>query len=165
MRRTLPRRNRPALAGVPASAVASPAAAAETRRGLVFMASTAPARKRASKEAQSAPPPAAPEFVIRLLDPAALTAHPENWRRHPERQKEAIGASIAEFGWLASVLFNARTGHLLDGHARVELALAQGTDRLPVRVIDVPERTPRWPPCSPRWPRRARCRPAGRPPT
>jgi DNA modification methylase len=79
------------------------------------------------------------EFVVEMLDPRTLTPNPSNWRKHPDRQNEALAASIAEHGWLAAPIFNKRTGRLVDGHARVEQAIGFGTERIPVRVIDVSE--------------------------
>ena len=82
-------------------------------------------------------------FEIAFLDPASLTPNPSNWRRHPDKQKEALAASIAEFGWLSAPIWNKQTGRLVDGHARVEQAVGFGVASIPVRVIDVPEATER----------------------
>lgn len=80
-----------------------------------------------------------PEFTIRHLDPETLTPSPSNFRRHPALQRDALQASIEEHGWLSAPIWNEQSGHLLDGHARVELALANGEASIPCRVIDVPE--------------------------
>jgi hypothetical protein len=79
-----------------------------------------------------------PEFTVEFLNPETLTPHPENWRRHPERQRQALAQSLAEHGWLAAPILNRRTGHLLDGHARVEEAIRREEAVIPVRVVDVP---------------------------
>jgi len=79
-------------------------------------------------------------FPVEYLDPRDLLPHPGNWRTHPEVQKGALGESIAEHGWLAAPIWNRRTNHILDGHARVELALATEERLIPVRVVDVSER-------------------------
>lgn len=78
-------------------------------------------------------------FTIRYLDPRDLTAHPANFRRHPDAQRAALGESLAEHGWLAAPIWNETTGHLLDGHARVELALSTEERLIPVRVLCVSE--------------------------
>jgi DNA modification methylase len=80
---------------------------------------------------------AQPEFTIAYLDPSELSANPLNFRRHPDSQKSALGASVAEHGWLAAPIWNKQSGNLLDGHARVELALSTGERLIPVRVVDV----------------------------
>lgn len=82
-------------------------------------------------------------FVVEHLDPRGLLPHPENWRVHPEAQREALSAALDEFGWLAAPIFNRRTGHIVDGHLRVEEALRQALESIPVRVIDVDEPTER----------------------
>ncbi len=51
-----------------------------------------------------------------------LTEHPANWRRHPARQKQALARLLREVGWAGALLYNERTGRLLDGHLRKELA-------------------------------------------
>lgn len=50
--------------------------------------------------------------------PAELKEHPKNWRTHPENQVAALNGIIGEVGWAGAVLFNERTGHIIDGHAR-----------------------------------------------
>ncbi len=78
------------------------------------------------------------DFTIEHLAPEALAANPLNFRRHPENQAIALSASLEEHGWLSAPIFNRQTGHLLDGHARVEWAVGR-EERIPVRVVDVPE--------------------------
>jgi len=69
-----------------------------------------------------------------------FTAHPNNWRKHPKHQREALAASLNSVGWVGVVLENRRTGHLLDGHERLWQALAQGDDTpVPYITVDVSE--------------------------
>lgn len=79
-----------------------------------------------------------PDFEIEHLNPRELSANPLNFRRHPDLQRQALAGSLSEHGWLAAPIWNKRSGHLLDGHARVELAVEQSEALIPVRVIDVP---------------------------
>ncbi len=58
--------------------------------------------------------------------PDELLANPRNWRTHPALQRAALRGSLTEVGWVQQVLVNQRTGHLVDGHARVEEALGRG---------------------------------------
>jgi len=54
------------------------------------------------------------------VPPEQLLAHPGNFRRHPAPQRDALRGSLDELDIIAPVLVNRLTGHLLDGHARVE---------------------------------------------
>lgn len=74
---------------------------------------------------------------MRLLSPSLLRAHPENWRRHPNSQREALRGVLASIGIAGALLVRPLPDGLyqiLDGHLRAE-ELA-GTD-LPCVVIDV----------------------------
>jgi DNA modification methylase len=83
---------------------------------------------------------AQPDFTVEFLDPSTLSPHDLNFRRHPSPQRTALSSSLSEHGWLSAPIVNKRTGmRIIDGHARVELALAEGQATVPCRVIDVPE--------------------------
>jgi hypothetical protein len=56
-------------------------------------------------------------------DPAQLLANPMNFRRHPNKQRDALRGSVNELGWLKPVLVNKTTGFIIDGHARCEEAI------------------------------------------
>lgn len=71
------------------------------------------------------------------VDPATLHAHPLNFRQHPPAQKQAVLASLDLLGFIDSVLVSARTNTILNGHLRVELALANGEPTIPVVFVDV----------------------------
>ncbi len=73
------------------------------------------------------------------LDPASLVPNPENWRRHPARQQRALAGALADVGWVAGVIVNQTTGHLVDGHLRVELALAKNEPTVPVAYVELTE--------------------------
>ena len=51
-------------------------------------------------------------------------AHELNARRHPAKQREALRGSLDSVGWIAPTVVSAKTGKLLDGHARIEEALS-----------------------------------------
>lgn len=51
-----------------------------------------------------------------------LADNPANWRTHPEAQKEALEAVLSDVGWAGALLYNERTGRLIDGHLRKQLA-------------------------------------------
>jgi DNA modification methylase len=75
----------------------------------------------------------------RDMSVADLVANPANWRRHPEGQLAALVGAIEEIGFVVPVIFNQRTGRLVDGHARVEEARKVGMVTLPVTVVDLSE--------------------------
>jgi hypothetical protein len=70
---------------------------------------------------------------LEWMDPDNLDPNPRNWRVHPERQKQILHAVLAEVGWAGVALYNERTGHLIDGHARRDWAITQGVP-MPVLV-------------------------------
>jgi DNA modification methylase len=73
------------------------------------------------------------------VDPAALVPNPRNWRTHPDDQQRALSGALGEVGWVAEVLVNQTTGHVVDGHLRLELALARGEPTVPVTYVDLSE--------------------------
>ncbi len=69
-----------------------------------------------------------------------LLANPDNARRHPPRQREALRGSLDTLGWVAPIIVNVANGggHVLDGHARIEEALTRNeTMLLPVIEVDL----------------------------
>lgn len=76
------------------------------------------------------------EFPIEWMDAKEMVAHPQNFRRHPQSQVTQIRKSLDKFGWLQNVIWNRRSGYILNGHARIELAAKAG-QKVPVRVVDV----------------------------
>lgn len=72
-------------------------------------------------------------------NPDQLLANPKNWRTHPKEQKNALSGILKEVGVVQSVIVNKRTGYIVDGHARVELAMAQGQSSIPVVYVDLSE--------------------------
>jgi|GEM_PF-4266618 len=73
-------------------------------------------------------------------DPRELTPHPGNWRRHPDAQRRYVDAALREVGWVREPILNRTTGRLIDGHLRVEQAIAHGEDTIPVAVVELTER-------------------------
>lgn len=70
-------------------------------------------------------------------DPRELGANPENWRQHPLHQRQALRDVLDRVGWVQQVVVNQRTGHLVDGHLRVELAAEREEPTLPVVYVDL----------------------------
>lgn len=64
----------------------------------------------------------------------SLSDNPNNWRRHPALQTEALSGLLDEVGWAGALLFNETTNRLVDGHARKGVALNKGVAAVPVLV-------------------------------
>lgn len=60
-----------------------------------------------------------------------------NAKRHSAEQVAAARAMISSVGWLTEILVNKKTGRILDGHLRVEIAISIGEPTVPVRYIEV----------------------------
>ncbi|MFL6725142.1 MAG: DNA modification methylase [Sphingomicrobium sp.] len=73
-----------------------------------------------------------PKLRLEWLDPADLKDHPQNWRRHPHRQQRALRDALQEVGWAGALLYNQRTGRLIDGHLRKKIA--RKGEKVPVLV-------------------------------
>jgi len=71
--------------------------------------------------------------------PSSLVPNERNWRRHPAGQRKALAGALAEVGWVQQVIVNRTTGRLVDGHLRVELALARGEPSVPVTYVELSE--------------------------
>ena len=71
--------------------------------------------------------------------PDQLLANPSNWRIHGKAQREALREVLDTVGYVAQVIVNRRTGHLVDGHLRVEEALSHGQPSIPVVYVDLSE--------------------------
>lgn len=71
--------------------------------------------------------------------PDQLLANPLNWRRHPKEQQDALEGMLRTVGWVQRVIVNRTTGHVVDGHLRVELALRRGEPTVPVIYVELSE--------------------------
>lgn len=77
----------------------------------------------------------------------SLLANEWNWRIHPEKQQEALKQCLDDIGWIQTVIINLRTSSeweqaqgvetMLDGHARVKLALRHDEEFVPVTYVDL----------------------------
>lgn len=71
--------------------------------------------------------------------PDQLLANPLNFRVHPKPQQDALAGVLSEVGWVQDVIVNQRTGHVLDGHLRVSLAISREEPTIPVVYVDLDE--------------------------
>jgi hypothetical protein len=74
------------------------------------------------------------QLRLEWLDPKNLKPNPMNYRMHPEQQKKILAAVIGEVGWAGALLYNEKTGNLIDGHARQEEAIERGESSVPVLI-------------------------------
>ena len=76
---------------------------------------------------------------LRRVPANELRPNPRNWRKHPEKQLNAIRGVLAEVGFAGAEIareLDDGTLELIDGHARAEVA---GTAEVPVLILDVDE--------------------------
>jgi len=71
--------------------------------------------------------------------PADLLAHPLNFRVHSHAQKEAMRGALSAIGVTQNAVVSKRTGRILDGHMRVEMAVESGQPKYPVTYVDLTE--------------------------
>lgn len=75
------------------------------------------------------------------IDPRTLIPNPDNIKDHPEYQHKVMRNILEEVGWISTIIVNKNTGHIIDGHMRVEDAIAQGEKSVPVTYVDLDEET------------------------
>jgi len=73
------------------------------------------------------------------VDPTQLLAHPDNFRIHPGGQQNALQGSLDTIGWIQQIIVNRLTGHVVDGHLRVQLAMRNNEPLVPVLYVDLTE--------------------------
>lgn len=76
---------------------------------------------------------------LERLPAKKLQAHPQNWRKHPDSQKEAMRGILGEIGFADAVVVRKLRGgkyQILDGHLRSEL---DPEGEVPCLVVDLSE--------------------------
>jgi len=71
--------------------------------------------------------------------PDQLLANPQNWRIHPQVQRDTLAEAIETVGYISPVIVNQTTGHVIDGHLRISLALSQNQKEIPVSYVELTE--------------------------
>lgn len=61
-----------------------------------------------------------------------------NARIHPHFQQQALEGVLSSVGWVQRVIVNRATGHVVDGHLRVALAITHN-ERVPVDYVELTE--------------------------
>lgn len=70
------------------------------------------------------------------VEAKSLLANPKNWRIHPKNQTDALAGVLSEVGWVQDCIVNQRSGFVVDGHARVALAI-KANEKVPVVYVDL----------------------------
>lgn len=71
-----------------------------------------------------------------MIEAKKIRDNPLNWRTHSEEQRDAMREVLEQIGWVQKVVVNKRTGHILDGHLRVEEARKKG-EKVPVVFVSL----------------------------
>jgi len=72
-------------------------------------------------------------------DPGMLVANPKNWRVHPKVQQDALNGVLRDVGVVQNIIVNRTTGHVVDGHLRVALAIREKHPSIPVTYLELSE--------------------------
>lgn len=83
-----------------------------------------------------------PNFRSRIVGqgeeaPDQLLANPRNWRVHPKFQQDALESVLDTVGWVQNIIVNRTTGFVVDGHARVAIALRREERAVPVLYVEL----------------------------
>jgi hypothetical protein len=73
-----------------------------------------------------------------VVEADQLLANPSNWRVHPKAQQDALTGVLDDVGWVQEIIVNKTTGHVVDGHMRVEVAITRG-ESVPVKYVELSE--------------------------
>jgi hypothetical protein len=69
--------------------------------------------------------------------PGKLVVNDKNWRTHPKAQQDALEGALRKVGIVQNVVVNERSGRMIDGHLRVELAIESGQPSVPVTYVSL----------------------------
>jgi hypothetical protein len=77
--------------------------------------------------------------IVDAVDPTTLKLHSQNPKIHPNEATDPLANVLGrDIGWLDRIKVNTRSGHVLNGHRRVKLAIRH-RQTVPVNYVDVPE--------------------------
>ena len=96
-----------------------------------------PVRTRKLTPPSARPPGSAtvPRLTLKLLAPHAIQPPERRLRKHPDRQRAAVKASIVRRGFVLPILVD-RHGIIVDGVLRQEIAIELGLGAIPVIEAD-----------------------------
>jgi hypothetical protein len=71
------------------------------------------------------------------VSPNQLSLNPRNFRLHPANQQEEMAEILQTVGLVQDIIVSKRTGYVLDGHLRLELAIREEQLTVPVKYVDL----------------------------
>ena len=69
--------------------------------------------------------------------PGQLVANDKNWRTHPQAQQDALEGALRKVGIVQNVVGNERSGKMMDGHLRVQMAISSGQPTVPITYVNL----------------------------
>ena len=69
--------------------------------------------------------------------PDQLLANDKNWRTHPQAQQDALEGALRKVGIVQNVVVNERSGKMIDGHLRVQMAISSGQPSVPITYVSL----------------------------
>ena len=69
--------------------------------------------------------------------PDQLLANDKNWRVHPKAQQDALEGALRKVGIVQNVVVNERSGKMIDGHLRVQMAISSGQPTVPITYVNL----------------------------
>jgi hypothetical protein len=69
--------------------------------------------------------------------PSQLVANDKNWRTHPQAQQDALEGALRKVGIVQNVVVNERSGKMIDGHLRVQMAISSGQPTVPITFVSL----------------------------
>lgn len=79
-------------------------------------------------------------FVKRVyMPPEQLLANPFNYRVHSFTQQKYMKGVLDSLGWLDEIKVNINTDHVFNGHMRLQIALSEGKETVPVSYYNLSE--------------------------
>src|SRR5262249_48013013 len=97
-----------------------------------------PIPSRSGAMSMPPPPPPASRLEIRTMPLPQLYPAPYNPRkrlRPGDAAYNKLAASLREFGLAEPLVWNETTGHVVGGHARLEILRGMGAEEVPVSVV------------------------------
>ena len=67
-----------------------------------------------------------------LVDPTSLIPNPRNPNKHSERQIKLLAKLLKHQGWRHPIIVSNRSGFVVAGHGRLEAALKEGFEQVPI---------------------------------
>ena len=73
---------------------------------------------------------------FKRVNASELTPHPQNWRKHPQEQKDAMSGILQEIGYVDALMVRKHDGgyQIIDGHLRAETTPDVA---VPVLIVDL----------------------------